>query len=315
MVKQIRIDSPERWHELRGQHIGGSEVAALFGEHPQLTRYELWHQKAGILPAPDLSGSERVFWGTVLEPAVAAGVAQKTGWALRKVRRYYSRRPDLPLGCSLDYEIVANDRGPGVLEIKTADWLVVRDWPDGEPPLNYELQLQSYFSGTGRNWGAMAILVGGNDLRLFEYERRPKTIAAIEAEIAAFWQSIEAKTPPAPDFEKDAATVSRLYSQASAGKTLDLGDDKELAALIAEYQRAAGEEGANKRARERARAEILHRAGDAETVFCGGFRLNLGAVAGIPDRVVTADMVGSVLNGRSGYRSLRIAAAKERIAA
>lgn len=307
--ERIRIASPEHWHALRAEHVGGSEVAALFGEHPQLTRYELWHQKAGLLPAPHLSDSERVFWGSTLEPAIAEGVASKTGWKTRKVHSYFSRRPP-GLGGSLDYEIVANDKGAGVLEIKTADWLVAKEW-GGEPPLSYELQLQSYFACTGRNWGVMAVLVGGNDLKLFEYERRPKTVATIEAAIAAFWRSIAEKEPPAPDFTRDGPTISQLYAHAAQGKTVDLTGDDHLVALVEQYQRAAAEEGANKRARERCKAEILTLAGDAETVLCGGYRLGLGQVAGIPDRPITGEMVGQVIRGRSGYRSLRVGERKE----
>lgn len=304
-MARIRIVSDDHWHSLRREHCGGSEIAALFGEHKQLTRYELWHQKAGLLPAPDLSSNDRVFWGTVLEPAIAAGVASKTGWTVRKVRSYYSCRPDLRLGCSLDYEIVAHDRGPGVLEIKTADWLVAKEWGD-EPPLSYELQLQSYLRGTGRNWGVMAVLVGGNDLRLFEYERRPKTIAVIEREVAAFWRSIEEKLAPKPDFERDAESIGRLYGGAAAGKTVDMTGHNRLPELIEEYQRAAGEESANKRARDRTKAEILTIVGDAETVICGAYRLALGAVSGVPDRIVSPEMVGTTIRGRAGYRALRI---------
>lgn len=314
MAERIRIVSDDHWHALRREHIGGSEVAALFGAHAQLTHYELWHQKAGLLPAPDLGGNDRVFWGTVLEPAIAQGVASKTGWNVRKVRSYFSCRPELRLGCSLDYEIVAHDRGPGVLEIKTADWLVAKEW-GGEPPLSYELQLQSYFRGTGRGWGAMAVLVGGNDLRIFDYERRPKTLALVEREVALFWKSIEEKRAPKPDFGRDGETIGKLYGRAAGGKTIDLTGHNRLPELILEYQRAAGEEGANKRARDRAKAEILTIAGDAETVLCGEYRLGLGAVAGVPDRIVTADLVGTVIKGRSGYRQLRIAENRKGLAA
>lgn len=310
----IKILGEDHWHALRRDHIGGSEVAALFGEHAQLTRYELWHQKAGLLPAPDFGGNDRVFWGSVLEPAIAQGVAAKTGWNVRKVRRYHSCRPELRLGCSLDYEIVAHDKGPGILEIKTADWLVAKEW-GAEPPLSYELQVQSYLRGTGRGWGVMAVLVGGNDLRLFEYERRPKTVAVIEREVAAFWRSIDDKTPPKPDFERDGETIGRLYGTAAAGKAVDLTGHNRLPELILEYQRAAGEEGANKRARERARAEILTIAGDAESVLCGAWRLALGAVAGVPDRIVSTEMVGQVIKGRGGYRALRIAENRRGLAA
>jgi putative phage-type endonuclease len=295
MTQQIRIESDDHWHALRRQHIGGSEVAALFGEHPRVTRYELWNRKKERLPDPDLSDNERVFWGTILEPAIAQGVGAKTGWTIRKVRRYFSRRPELALGASLDYEIVAHDRGPGVLEIKTADWLIVRAWEDGEPPLSYELQLQSYLACTGRSWGCIGVLVGGNELRLFEYDRRPRTVAAIEAEVATFWRSIEEDKPPKPDWEKDGVAVSRLYSEVMAGKTIDLGASNRVPELIANYQAGAAQEKAGKTAKDAAKAELLTLIGDAERATCGDFTISCKTVAG-----------AAIAYERKPYRDFRV---------
>ena len=78
----------QAWHALRAKHVGGSETAALFGEHPFLTKFELWHRKIGNLPSPDFSDNSRIFWGQTLEPAVAMGVAKLHNWNIRKIRRY-----------------------------------------------------------------------------------------------------------------------------------------------------------------------------------------------------------------------------------
>src|SRR3546814_1006088 len=40
------------------------------------------------------------------------------------------------------------------------------------------------------DWGDVIVLVGGNELRRFEYEFRPVIYADIEARVEAFWQSI-----------------------------------------------------------------------------------------------------------------------------
>ncbi len=276
----IPIRDEAHWRELRAQHVGGSEVAALFGEHAQVSRFDLWQRKAGKIAEPDLSDNERVFWGTVLEPAIAMGVTIKTGWSVKKVRRYYSMLPKMALGGSLDYEIVGHDRGPGILEIKTADWLVVRGWEDGEPPLSYELQVQSYLACTGRAWGCMAVLVGGNDLRLFNYERRPKTIAIIEAEVGAFWRSIAEEKPPAPDFTRDGGTIARLYASTATGKSVDLSGSNRLPELIADYQRGAAQEKEGAAVKSAAKAEILPLIGDAERIICGQATISAKQIAG-----------------------------------
>lgn len=295
----------------RRSFIGGSEVAALFGLHPHLTPFELWHRKAGSLPEPDLSDSAAVQAGIFLEPAVAAWVADRTGWKIQKVRRHLVHS-DLPfLAGSLDYEVVGHDRGAGVLEIKTTDSFVARMWDEGDPPMHYELQLQTYLGITGRAWGAIAVLVGGNDLRLFERERRPKTIEKIEAAAAAFWASVREGREPTPDFRVDADVIAALYRSAQRGKMVDLTGDNYLSDLCARWIDSGERMRAAEAEREAIKAELLTKIGDASIAMCGDHKISAAEVAPSPDKTVTADMVGSVLKGRSGYRRFTISTAKK----
>lgn len=299
----IQIKDEAHWRELRAQHVGGSEIAALFNEHPQISRFELWNRKAGRVAEPVMSDNERVFWGTILEPAIAQGVATKTGWNVRKVHRYHSMIPALGLGGSLDYEIVAHHKGPGILEIKTADWLIARGWEDGEPPLSYELQVQAYLACTGRAWGCMAVLIGGNELRLFEYERRQKTIDIISAEVAAFWLSIRENKPPPPDYTQDGVTIGKLYASVALGKSVDMSDSNRLPELIDDYQRGAALEKEGAALKEASKAEILPLIGDAEKVICGATTISASMVAG-----------AHVEFDRKPYRSFRINTKKDKAA-
>lgn len=276
-MKSQRISNDEQWRGLRGQHVGGSEVAALFGEHAQLTKFELWQMKKGHLAYTPIE-STRMFWGSTLEPAIAAGVAAQTGWQIRKVRRYFSMLPDVGLGGSLDYEIVSHERGAGILEIKNADWLVVRDWEYGEPPLSYELQVQSYLAVTGRRWGCIAVLVGGNDLRRFEYERREETIAIIRENVQEFWGSIAANKPPPPDWTRDAATITRLYQSVTAGKTINLAGSNRAPELIDNYMKAQADEKDAGERKAAAKSELLTLIGDHEYALCGAAKISAKSV-------------------------------------
>jgi len=295
----------------RMNFIGGSEVAALFGLHPHLTPFELWHRKAGSLPEADLSDNAAVQAGIFLEPAVAAWVADRTGWKIQKVRRQVVHR-DLPfLRGSLDYEIVAHERGAGVLEIKTTDSFVARLWDDGEPPIHYELQLQAYLGMTMRDWGAIAVLVGGNDLRVFERERRPLAMAKIEHAAAGFWASVQEGRAPTPDFRVDADVIAALYRSAQKGKLVDLTGDNYLVDLCArwiesgERMRAADDE------RDAIKAELLTKIGDAAVALCGDYKISAAEIAAQPDRVITAEMLGTTIKGRSGYRRFTISTSKK----
>lgn len=294
----IPIRDEAHWHELRREHVGGSEVAALFGEHAQLTKWELWQIKAGNLPAADLSDNERVLWGSLIEPAIAQGVTALHGWQVRKVRRYLSSQMCPGFGGSPDYEIVSHERGAGILEIKTVDRLIFRDWGD-EPPLGYLLQLQSYMDLRGVAWGAIACLVGGNELKVFTYDYRPKTASMIRAAVAEFWTSIKDGKEPPLDFSRDGAALAKLYER-SDGETYDMTGNNRLPELMADYTAAGADEKAAADRKDAAKAEILSIIQDREVCTCDGWKISTKTVAET-----------QVSYTRKAYRNFRITPPKE----
>ncbi len=269
-MSPIPIRDDAHWRQLRAAHIGGSEVAALFGEHPHLTRFELWHRKAGNISEPDLSDNERVTWGQLVEPAIGEGVRRLKGWSVEKPDGYHKHPTIRGLGATLDFVATDGERGPGAMDAKNVDRLVVlRDWTDATPPLWHMLQVQHQLACTGWAWGANACLVGGNELKVFEYERRPKIIAAIEREVAAFWDSIDLGIPPKPDFEADLSTIQTLHREAGGG-FLDLTADNEPPDLCARYQDATAAEKAARADKDAIKAEILTKIGVADKALVAG---------------------------------------------
>lgn len=282
--------------EARRRPIDSSEVAALFGLDERRSRFELWHQKAGNIPEPELSDDQRVFWGTVLEPAIAQGVAGLKGWKIRKVRRYIEH-PSVPdMGASLDFEILGHPRGAAPLEIRNVDSLAARNWPDGLPPLCFELQAQHLLACLpNRSWAALGVLIGGNSPRVFEYDRHPGIIAKIEGTVAEFWRSIEENRPPQPALERDLPVVEALYSHVRPGTVQDLRGHRRLEALCADYESARRDETAAEKRKRAAKAEILSIIRDTETVFCEGFKVLA------PER-----QGGEVSYHRKPYRDFRV---------
>lgn len=270
------------WRDARRLTVGGSEVAALFGLSPHTTKFQLWHRKAGNLPEPDLAGDDRVFWGAILEPAVAAGVAQKKGWDVLKWTRWIKSERCPGLSASLDYVINHAERGRGALEIKTVDRLQFKAWEDGEPPMAHLLQLQTQLAVTGWTWGAVAALIGGNELRIFEHERHAGTIAKIEAEVAAFWVSLKNGQEPAIDFAADAETVKALHREFETGLARDFTGHNRLPTLCHAYKEAAKDENVAAARKEQCSAEILSIIGDAETATTDSWRIKSTHVAGGP---------------------------------
>jgi predicted phage-related endonuclease len=295
-VRSARQIQPTPLHrDLRRLHVGSSEVAALFNLSPHTTRLELYLRKRGELPEPDLSAYEPALWGQALEAAIGQEIGARMGWAVRKVHRYVVH-PSVPgMGCSMDFEIVNHRHGTGILEVKTVDRLAFRDWPGGRPPIHYELQLQHQLACTRRDWGAIGVLVGGNELRITPYERHQGAIARLETEVAVFWREVAEGTPPRPDYQADLATFCALYRHAAKGSFLDLRASSRARQLCEEYTAAADAERAARQRREAAKAELLDIIRDAETVWADGFRISAGTVEGAPINYV-----------RDAYRCFRV---------
>ncbi len=294
----------------RAHNIGASEVPALFSAawldegaapddlDPFETRYGLWMRKAGRLKPQEESAatlSDRKFWGNVLEAAIAHGVAQLTGWKVKPGG--FVEHPTLRgMSSTTDFEVQAGAHD-AVLEIKNVDRLMFRRWPErvepgvwwwkkGEwveaerqPPFRIKLQVQAQMACTGLPSGIAAPLVGGNELHLYRIDRHPGVIARIEQEVQAFWESIDAGTPPDPNWELDADTVAALLGHVRPGSVVDLRGNSEALALALAYDDARKREKGAEKEKKGLGAQIRHLVGDAErALFDGGYALWCGEV-------------------------------------
>lgn len=104
------------------------------------------------------------------------------------------------MGAHLDRVIVGEDRGPGVLEIKTAGtWSANRFGEEGSDhvPDEYIAQVQHYLAVTGYTWARLAVLIGGVDFRIFNIARDEELIRSlIEVERKFWFDHVVADVPP-----------------------------------------------------------------------------------------------------------------------
>lgn len=290
------------WLAERKKDITSTEVAALFGLSPYMSAFELWHAKANIAHT-EFETTERILWGNRLQDAIAVGIAEDEGLTIEPLALHYSRVLPTRLGSSFDYLIAGSKRHGatrGLLEIKKVDEFIFKNqWcVDGveEAPAHIEIQIQTQFECRDFDWGIIGVLIGGNRTRCLYRARDREMGALIRERVAAFWASIEAKTPPVPDLAKDAAFIARLYNFADPGKVYDGRADGELADLMLAYAAAGAAEKAAKEDKDRAKSAILLRIGDAErAVGNDGWSISAGMVAGGPVSFV-----------REPFRSFRV---------
>jgi len=294
----LRVLEDETEADFRHRHVGASEVAALFDQSPFLTHFELWHRKRGTIATPDFGSNERIEFGIRLEPVIIDAACDRWGYERADTPARLSNGKGL--GGHPDQLAYCPDRGLGILEAKTADWLVAKKWGD-EPPLHYLLQTQAYAGLIGATWGDVVVLVGGNELRRYQYEFRPAVFGAIEQRVEAFWQSIRANDPPKPDFVRDGSTLQQVLGEPT-DEIRDLRLDNHADELAAEFLKAKAEAKDAERRAEEIKNELLLKIGDAGAALLQCHRIGCAMTKGSEGTLVTQEMVGTRVGARKGWR-------------
>jgi putative phage-type endonuclease len=211
MENQTRAE----WLADRQTGIGGSDIAAILGLSKWRTPLDVYLDKRGESAPQD--ENEAMHWGNVHEAAIRSHYEAVTGRTVTV--------PGMIRG-EATYQIanvdgITNDGR--VLEIKTARY------PDGwgEPgtdqvPVAYLLQVQWYMLVTDIPVADVAVLIGGNEFRLYEVPADPELQEMMETAAAEFWQCVVNGTPPAP---ASLAEVQQFYGSKSAPTAVEAGAD------------------------------------------------------------------------------------------
>ena len=227
--------SRDDWLEVRRNGIGGSDAAAAVGLNPYMSRLELWLIKTGRdanLPRPDPHDTtEPVYWGTLLEPIVAATYTKQTGNKVRRVNAVL-QHPTIPfMLANIDREVVGC-RDVQLLECKTAGEFGAGFWRNGIPEY-VQLQVQHQLAVTGRQAADVAVLLCGQKLEVHRIVRDNDLISRLIELESAFWRHVETDTPPPVDGSDSADRALRcLYP--GAGGSVDFSDDRALSSTFAD---------------------------------------------------------------------------------
>ncbi len=195
LLGEFDADSAE-WHESRGKGIGGSDVGAILGVSPMLTRKKLFQMKTGAVPKGGSSGAAKI--GHQFEPVIARQFAE----AHPEMRVMYAkaswRNKERPYQyANIDALVCENgsEKPNAILEIKTSSH--AEDWIDektGEarPPEHYRAQVLWYMSTFGIKKGYLAALINHTDYKEFEIVAKPGEIANIHKKVQEFQREVNA---------------------------------------------------------------------------------------------------------------------------
>lgn len=223
------------WLAVRRTGIGGSDAAAAVGLNPYMSALELWLDKTGRaegLPRPDPADTTSpTYWGTLLEPIVAAVYTQQTGNKVRKVNAVL-RHPTIPwMLANIDREVVGV-QDVQILECKTAGEFGARLWREGVPEY-VQIQVQHQLAVTGKSAAHVAVLLCGQALEVHRIDRDDALIGRLIELEARFWRFVETDTPPPADGSESADRALRhLYP--GNGEAIDFSDDHRLSSVFAD---------------------------------------------------------------------------------
>ncbi len=184
----------QAWLDARFDGIGGSDASAIFG-HGFRSNMELFQEK--VFRESDTVETEATRMGMRLEPVVRAMLREEHGMVIEEdppfSMRVHHTKPWQR--ASLDGVIVATDGTRRLLEIKCVGGHKKDEYAN-EPPLGYQIQIQHALEVTGFPSAVLAVLLGGQELRLFDIARNDKFIAHMNAKEADFWTCVQTREPP-----------------------------------------------------------------------------------------------------------------------
>ena len=220
------MENKLEWLRERQKGIGGSDIGAILGLNKYKTAFEVYLEKT----EPILEGgeqSESAYWGDQFEEVVAKEFEKRTGKKVRRDRRHFQNKDYPFMVANIDRRIVGEN---SILECKTANQYLAKEWEEEEVPASYLVQVQHYLAVTGATKGYIAVLIGGQKFIWKEVERDDELIEYIIEAEKDFWKMVKDKTPPALDGSSAAEKwVNERYKKVNEGEVIKLDSSwKEL---------------------------------------------------------------------------------------
>lgn len=258
--------SRESWLQYRQLGIGSSDASVVLGLSPYKSPLALWLEKTRQKEAEDISEKEAVFWGTTLEAIVADVYGKRTGSSVRRINAML-QHPRYPfMLANLDRVVHHPTDGQGILEVKTAGFRSAHLWEEGVPE-GYQCQVLHQLAVTGKPWADVAVLIGGQDFRVYRLFRDEEKIDALIRMESQFWHGVENGIAPlADETESSKEALSYLYPSDN-GETVDLSENKDANRLFEWYLKMKQECDTSTALFKEAKHQLLQRIKGASTVL------------------------------------------------
>lgn len=209
----------------RASGIGGSDVSAILGINPYKTPVDIFMEKTGRSDG-NVEWNQRIHFGNVLEDVIAQEYSLRTGNRVRRENSTARKKGANWMIAHIDRKIEGQKK---LLECKSADKWTMSNWGESgtdEVPDYYITQPVWYMSVKEYGEADLAALIGGNDFRIYNFERDMDLEKMIVDRVADFWHNnVLADLPPDPVNTSD---LGLLY-ECKSGSKLVASEDIESA--------------------------------------------------------------------------------------
>ena len=217
MSKSTLEMTHDEWLLDRRRGIGGSDVATILGLNKWKSAYQLWLEKTGQVEL-DHTDSEPAYWGNVLEEVVAKEFQERTGLKVRRRNQVFEHPLHPFLRANIDRDVVGEK---AILECKTANQFLAKEWEGEEIPLSYLCQVQHYMNVMNYDHAYIAVLIGGQKFVWKRIERDQELIDMITERLVDFWETnvVEGVEPPVDGSKATSEFLNERYSEDGTEET------------------------------------------------------------------------------------------------
>lgn len=222
LVSTVGMDRQE-WLNWRVGGVGGSDAGIILGLNKYKTAFELWLEKTGQV-VPEEINNDAIHFGNVLEDIVAKEFSERTGKKVRRRNQMLQHDEYEFMTANLDREVVGEK---ALLECKTANAFLAKEWENDEIPATYLIQCQHYLAVTGYEKAYIACLIGGQRFVWKEINRDEELINIIIQAEKDFWENnvLGGQAPVLDGSSAAEKYIKERFSSADPGKEIALSSD------------------------------------------------------------------------------------------
>lgn len=268
----------EAWEEARtGLTITATEIAAVVGLSPWMSRFTLWHKKAGLRVAP-FEMTPAIEWGVRLEDAVALKwqeehpgfLAVPAGTWRNREREWQRATPDRLIYPQPASEFDIPEKAEELLEVKTSP--MGDDWgPDGADdgvPVWYRCQAIWQMDTLGPRRTRFAVLIGGHDYREYVVDYAEAEAKILRDAAVKFLDEVREGVRPPIDGADDTYKTVKVQPDSFEDVDVEIPLDEAARYEIAQQQMAQAKTELNA-----AKSVVLDRIGTGRRAVANGRRI------------------------------------------